>query len=425
MKASSPTEPEPFRKLSKNDILQTTDQWKERTIHKLGEVSGLWISWAMTNQVPKVPEHVPEPPTKPSSEPIMRVLKARMRQARYNEAAAKDPKFAEEKTVDDVPLPDDIEVLEEYDRLKVKYQKEARDYERQEKMALETFPLENKKVFSRLIDCISEASVQDLKRTKEGAKYFEEGNSFNFLQLAVREHEYLSPDVSSAAVARAKDDFESLRQKSEDFITEHVNEFKRKLEVYLKARGPGQPSPYADFDLRDLLLRSLYQPTWGAWIEARYVNDNMPRTYEELVTALKKAETTKILRTSSPIDPFQPTAHATSCLNDSPVLHRAPPAPPNPQTVELSSVRRSLTTRDATSARRSSRNRGRRRPRRERRRTRRRGRRKRLPRKSGPMRPLVRRTKGVRTKSQMTITRRREPVSAASAAQEHRLSPTV
>ena len=252
MKASSPTEPEPFRKLSENDILQTTDQWKERTIHKLGEISGEWISWAMTNQVPTVPEHAPEPPTKPSSEPTMRTLKARMRQARYNEAASRDPKYAKEKKIDDVPVPDDIEVWEEYERLKVGYQKESRDYERQEKMALEIFPRENKKVFSRLIDCISEASVQYLKRTKEGAKFFEEGDSFNFMQLAVKEHEYLSPDVSSAAVARAKDDFESLRQRSEDYI----NEFKRKLEVYLKARGPGHPSPYnADFDLRDLLLR--------------------------------------------------------------------------------------------------------------------------------------------------------------------------
>ena len=317
MKAGSSTESEPFRKLSKNDILQTTDQWKEKTIHKLGEISGLWISWAKTNQVPTVPELAPEPPTKPSSESIMRSLKARMRQAKYNEAASRDPKFAEEKKPEDIPDPDDIEVWEEYERLKVRYQKEARDYERQEKMALETFPHENKKVFSRLIDCISEASVQELKRTKEGAKFFEEGDSFNFMQLAIKEHEYLSPDISSAAVARAKDDFESLRQRSEDFITEHVNEFKRKLEVYLKARGPGQASPYADFDLRDLLLRSLYQPTWRAWIESRYVNDNMPATYEELVTALKKAETTKILRTSSPIDPFQSTSHATSALRSS------------------------------------------------------------------------------------------------------------
>ena len=280
----------------------------------------------MTNQVPKVPEHAPEPPPKTSSETIMRSLKARMRQARYNEAAARDPKFAEEKNADDLPLPDDIEVWEEYERLKVKYQKEARDYERQEKMALETFPVVNKKVFSRLIDCISEASVQELKRTKEGAKYFEEGDSFNFMQLAIKEHEYLSPAVSSAAVARAKDDFESLRQRSEDFITEHVNEFKRKLEVYVKARGPDQPFPYADFDLRDLLLRSLYQPTWGAWIESRYVNDNMPATYEELVNALKKAETTKILRTSSPVDPFQSTAHATS----SPRIASTPPSSPGP-----------------------------------------------------------------------------------------------
>ena len=100
-------------------------------------------------------------------------------------AASEDAKFAEEKKVEDIPLPNDIEVREEYEREKVRYQKAARNYERQGKLALETFPVENKKVFSRLIDCISEASVQDLKRTKEGAKYFEEADSFNFLQLAV------------------------------------------------------------------------------------------------------------------------------------------------------------------------------------------------------------------------------------------------
>ena len=83
-----------------------------------------------------------------------------------------------------------------------------------------------------------------------------------------------------------------------------MNEYRRKLDVYVKARGPGQPSSYADFDLRDLLLRSLHQPTWASRIESRYVNDNMPTTFEELVLALKKAETTKILRASSPIDPF-------------------------------------------------------------------------------------------------------------------------
>ena len=326
MKANSSGELEPFRKLSKNDILQTTDQWKEKTIHKLGEISGLWITWSMSNQVPKVPEHAPEPPTKPSSEAIVRSLKSRLRQARYDEAVSKDPKFAEGKRIEDIPDPDDIEVWENYDRLKVKYQKEAREYERQEKLALETFPVENKKVFSRLIDCISEASVQDLKRTAEGAKYFEDGDSINFLRLAVKEHEYLSPAISSAAVARAKDDFENLRQRSEDSITEHVNEFRRKLGVYLKARGPDQPSPYADFDLRDLLLRSLYQPTWGTWIEYRYANDNMPSTYEALVDALKKTETTKILRASSPMDPFQSSAHATSTD-----VKASPPVSPGPK----------------------------------------------------------------------------------------------
>ena len=168
--------------------------------------------------------------------------------------------------------------------------------------------------------------MQDLKRSKEGAKYFEECDAYNFLRLAMKEHQYLSPAVSSAAVARAKDEFERYRQRAEDSIIEHINEYRRRLEVYIKARGPDQVAPYADFDLRDMLLRSLYQPTWGPWIESRYLNDNMPKGYEDLITALKMAESTKILRASSPIDPFQPTAHATS----SPRPTFTPPSSPGP-----------------------------------------------------------------------------------------------
>ena len=318
-------DPDVFRKLSKNDIEQTPDQWEEKTLHKLGESSGLWVSWVRRRQMPKVPDEVPEPPVKPSSESLMSALKTRLRREKFIKRVETDIDFATEGKVDDIPLPDDYEAWQEYERMKTRHQLATREYERAEKLALETFPNENRKVFSALIDCISEASVQDLKRSKEGSKFYEECDAYNFLQLAMKEHQYISPGVLSAAVARAKDEFERYRQKSEDSITQHVNEYRRKLEVYVKARGPGQPSPYADFDLRDLLLRSLYQPTWAGWIESRYVNDNMPATFEDLVLALKKAETTKILRASSPIDPFQPTSHATSSL-----MGTTPPGSPGP-----------------------------------------------------------------------------------------------
>ena len=52
----------------------------------------------------------------------------------------------------------------------------------------------------------------------------------------------------------------------------------------------------------------------------------MPSTYEALITALKKAETTKILRASSPINPFQSTSHATSSLR----IGSTPPSSPGP-----------------------------------------------------------------------------------------------
>ena len=43
-KASSSDEP--FRRLAKNDIYQTVEQWRERTIMRLGEVSGQWATSA-------------------------------------------------------------------------------------------------------------------------------------------------------------------------------------------------------------------------------------------------------------------------------------------------------------------------------------------------------------------------------------------
>ena len=211
-----------FRKLSKNDIEQTPDQWEEKALHKMGESSGVWVSYVRNKQIPTVPIIAPRPPVKPSSETLMRALKGKMRKADYLEKAAKDPVFAESKTEEDLPLPGDYEAWEEYERLMAQYQQDSREYERQEKIALETFPNENRKVFSALIDCISEASVQDLKRSPEGSKYFKECDSFNFLRLAMKEHQYLSPAVLSAAVARAKDDFERFKQGPADSIIEHV-----------------------------------------------------------------------------------------------------------------------------------------------------------------------------------------------------------
>ena len=86
--------------------------------------------------------------------------------------------------------------------------------------------------------------MQELKRTIDGARFFEDNDSYAFFKLALQEHEYLPPAISSAAVARARNDFEGLRQKSEDSITDHISEFRRLYESLLKARGPDGGTPY-------------------------------------------------------------------------------------------------------------------------------------------------------------------------------------
>ena len=328
LKGTEPESPgaEPIRKLSKNDVFQTTDQWKRKVLQKLGETSGAWVAWVREGAAPSAPTTRPKPPVKPSSEPIMAALKRRIREKEYRAAIAEDSKLAEEKKVEDFPLPDDERAWEEYETLKFIYEEECREYQWKEKLAREIFPNENKKVFSALIQCISDASVEEMRRSKEGEALFNACDALGFLNLAVKEHEYLTPAISSAAVARTKDEFEGLRQKSEDSIIEHANEFLRRLDVHVKARGEGSPYPYADFDKRYLLLRSLYQPAWSGWIEYREANDNMPPTFDELVNALKKAEATKILRAPSPVDPLQHTAHATSSGSRSPSPTKTSPA---------------------------------------------------------------------------------------------------
>ena len=53
---------------------------------------------------------------------------------------------------------------------------------------------------------------------------------------------------------------------------------------------------------------------WTPWVENREDTDTVPATFEDLVLALKKAETKRILRSPSPIDAHMPSAHVTRTL---------------------------------------------------------------------------------------------------------------
>ena len=271
-----------FRTLFKNDIHQTTDQWRERTLQRLGATSGQWTAWVERDNIPKPPGPRPRAPTKPSSDSLMTLIKAQHREKIFTFRVQYEPQL----TLEEVPLPNDLEIWQMYEEAYAAYQDAIKAYEYQDKLARETFPEENKKVFPALIKCISFASVQDLKRSPEGAAFFADHDAYNFFKLAIAEHAYLPTTISAAAVSRAKEQLENLRQKSEDTITEHVNEFRRRLEVLQQAKGSAADAGYADYELRDLLIRSLYSPMWTPWIENREDTDTLPTTFEDLVLLL-------------------------------------------------------------------------------------------------------------------------------------------
>ena len=297
----------PFRKLCKDDIYQTTEQWRERALRRIGEVSGKWTAWVERDDIPTMPGRRPIEPVKPTSEDLLLPIKERLRQARLQVNLIQDPNA----TIEDIEMPTNHECWVDYYERMGTYETEKTVYERKVKLATVTYPDENEKVFSTLLDCISEGSIQELKRITEGETYFNNHDSYNFFKLAIKEHEYLAPDISSAAVARAKDDFEGLRQKAEDSFTDHFNEFRRRYEVLVKTRGKDTGTPYADYELRDLLLKSLYAPTWSAWKEYRKATGTLPRTFNEVSLELKKAESERIFESSISIDPHMPSAHVT------------------------------------------------------------------------------------------------------------------
>ena len=94
-----------FRKLSKNDIVQTTDQWRERTLQRLGEVSGEWTAWVEKDNIPTLPERRPRPPVEPKTEDLMQHLKDRIRHQRLTDLLRTSPPEGPIPTLTEIPVP--------------------------------------------------------------------------------------------------------------------------------------------------------------------------------------------------------------------------------------------------------------------------------------------------------------------------------
>ena len=73
--------PTTFRRLQRNDIEQTNDQWKENLLKETGATAPLWTAYARSNQNPVVDLARPRAPLKPSDPEIMAEMKLAYRTA--------------------------------------------------------------------------------------------------------------------------------------------------------------------------------------------------------------------------------------------------------------------------------------------------------------------------------------------------------
>ena len=79
-------------------------------------------------------------------------------------------------------------VWERYAIEKSSYEDKLELYKIRFKEANETFPHENRKAFQAVEKAMSETSVDDLKRTVEGAAAYASRDAFTFLKLAMEAH---------------------------------------------------------------------------------------------------------------------------------------------------------------------------------------------------------------------------------------------
>ena len=135
-----------FRKLCKDDIYQTTEQWRERALRRIGEVSGKWATWAEKDSIPQMPARRPIEPVKPSTEELLLPIKQHLQRVYLEAQRLTNP----DAKLEDIPMPTAHDCWVDYHERMALYETEKSLYDRKVKLATVTYPDENTKVFSTL-----------------------------------------------------------------------------------------------------------------------------------------------------------------------------------------------------------------------------------------------------------------------------------
>ena len=190
---------------------------------------------------------------------------------------------------------------------------------------------------------MTEASVEDVKRTEDGAKAYDARDAFAFLHLAMETHDFVPAQISDRACQNAQSRFETYWHPPSASISEHLNEFRRRLDYYCKVGGDKVENVYKDYQLKGLLLASLHPDAWGEWHRNRQLTSTMPATFEGVETALREEKSARVL--SSLKDPY-----GDVLLTQRPLQTRYPP--PAARSVVHRSTRRGPVITAARRARR-------------------------------------------------------------------------
>ena len=291
-----------------------------------------WTACVLAGEIPTLSSSRPREPLKPSEPSIMEERKQEIRAAMALQ----------------LPPTSSTLVWERYAIEKSSYEDRLELYKIKFKEVNETYPHENRKVFQMVEKAMSDASVDDLKRTTVGAAAHASRDAFTFLRLAMEAHDFVPAQISDRACQNAQMRFESYRQPPSSSISEQIDEFKRRLEYYCKLRGEKIEEVYRDYQLKGLLLSSLHPEAWGEWCRIRQLTSTMPITFEAVEVALLEEESARVLSRLK-----DPTATYSRLRRMAPLRRRHCP-PPLARTVGTPSALPDLATTGVVPARRDS-----------------------------------------------------------------------
>jgi hypothetical protein len=269
--------------LKPNDIDVSVQTWKDSVAHNVGMGYGLVSHAFKTGERPPKPtDLMPMEPVKPTADilPLLVEERRAAHDATYADVEDADKPIFKEPTL--------LQLLREHQTATARYLTSKHEWESAFKIYQE-FEKENKAAYSVARKYISDDTFERVTEDKEGKKAAKRSDTLKLLQIAEKLSLEIDSAIAEAAKMNAKSKLDTLTQ---DMQT--VDTFLTKLNAAVKdLQKIDADYECSDSQRREYVFRGANE-RWKKWIGMRRMMGNLPGTYEELCSEMRKVESTNV-----------------------------------------------------------------------------------------------------------------------------------